>query len=55
MNEYLLDTGWACGWIKTGLADVIVETAPIFKKLIGTCLHELPKSHKLHDLSAWKD
>lgn len=40
--EYLLDTGWACGWVKTGPRNIIVDTAPIFKKLVGKNIYLLP-------------
>lgn len=33
-GDFLLDTGWACGWIRVKDGRV-VQGAPIFKRLVG--------------------
>lgn len=46
MKDYLLDTKWACGWIKTK-DNIVIDCAPIFKKFIGVDVMRLKKVYKL--------
>ena len=50
MAEYLLDTRWACGWVKTDIDGIVIECAPIFKKLIGCNIEELRGYYKAYEL-----
>lgn len=49
MDEYLLDTKWACGLIivKDGM---VVDGAAIFKKLFGQSLAKLRKIYKVTEI-----
>ena len=50
-EEYQLDTGWACGLIIVeSSTSIIIDGAPIFKKLIGVTIRKLPKSYKINCL-----
>ncbi len=49
-KEYWLDTGWGCGYIKADSLQRVVETAPIFKKLIGTQIQTLKAFYKVKEL-----
>ena len=49
MDEYLLDTKWACGLIivKDG---IVIDGAPIFRKLFGQSLLKLQKIYKVTEM-----
>lgn len=49
MDEYLLDTKWACGLIivRDG---IVVDGANIFKKLFGQSLVKLQKIYKVTEI-----
>ena len=46
MTEHLLDTKWACGLIivRDG---IIVDGAPIFRKLFGQSIDKIGKIYKI--------
>ena len=46
---YWIDTGWACGGIKIENR-IIVDSAPVFYKLRGKKLIDLPSSYQLKKL-----
>ena len=49
MDEYLLDTKWACGLIivKDG---IVIDGATIFRKLFGQSLIKLQKIYKVTEI-----
>ncbi len=49
--NYQLDTGWGCGLIivEDGL---IVNSAPIFRKLQGVDLKDLPKKYRIERIDS---
>lgn len=43
---YLLDTGWACGGIHVK-NNIVIESAPIFRKFLGQNVLKLFKTYKI--------
>lgn len=46
---YWIDTGWGCGGIKC-IDDIVIEGAPIFRKLFGSSIRTLEKIYKVEKL-----
>jgi len=46
MTWYWLDTGWGCGAVGVDETGIIRDGAPIFKKLLGQALGNLPAKYK---------
>jgi len=49
IKEYLLTTKYACAWIQTK-NDIIIDTAPIYRKIIGHNINYLWNYVKLEKL-----
>ena len=50
IDGYLVDTGYACAVILVGDNDIILDTAPIFKWMIGKKLEDVKKYKKIKSI-----
>ena len=45
---YRIDTGWACGGVRT-INGIIVETPPVFRRLMNQDIEELKKVYEVYE------